>query len=189
MRTVQTLDRKGFPTDEDNQNLSTKNDSLDTYEPPVPEETVEDVEIVINTARTGFELASQHPSCDSFDHLLPLVEDLHPDKGVKHHRVEPIDANRMIEYRFSSKVQDERDNQLIYTLSNHHLPHCCINERRRFRFRPAIEKMGSRRVGCYNNVRKQAIQDIAQKVKRTQSKSGECIHDKVHPQQLYSREH
>ena len=61
MRTVQPLDRKGFPTDEDNQNLPTKNDSLDTYEPPVPEETVKDVEIVVNTTRTGFKLATVLP--------------------------------------------------------------------------------------------------------------------------------
>lgn len=48
---IERLYRESLSTDEDNQDLSANNDRLDTHKPPVAENTVQEVEIVIKAAR------------------------------------------------------------------------------------------------------------------------------------------
>lgn len=81
---IKRLDREGLSTDEDDQDLSANNDCLDTNKPLVAENTVQEVEVVIKAAR-AVHVSDKLPCGACLNHLLPLVENLHPNKRVKHH--------------------------------------------------------------------------------------------------------
>lgn len=55
--------------------------------------------------------------------MLVLVEYLHEDEGIEHHCLDMSTIPHW-EDGFAIKVQDESYSQLIYGLSNDHLPHC-----------------------------------------------------------------
>lgn len=67
--------------------------------------------------------------------LLVLIENLHPDEGVKNESFElSLFIMRVIKDVSSSKIENKRNNELIYGLADYHLPHYKRNERRGFWF-------------------------------------------------------
>ena len=69
------------------------------------------------------------------------------------------------QYPIASKIEDQSHGQLIYGLSDNHLPHVQCDQTRRSWIRFSIKNRWSRWV-------------------RGQGESGECVHDKVNPEQL-----
>lgn len=80
--------RKGRTANEDDQHLTSDDDELDADEPLVAPDALHDVEFVVDPTR------------------VVLVEDLHKDKGVEHHRLHVFGVPR--KDRLSGKVEHKR---------------------------------------------------------------------------------
>ena len=66
------MDRKGSPSNKDNHDLPSDNDKLNADEKVIPKHTFEDVQLIVKTP------------------IVVLIEDLHPNKGVKNHSLELV---------------------------------------------------------------------------------------------------
>ena len=120
LRTVYSGDRKGMATYENDQDLSTHDDELNSNEPPIAEHAFKNIETIVQAAR------------------VPLVEYLHPNKGIEHNRREYI---AFVAEVASCKVQDKRDGHLVNTLADDHFPHCEGDEWSGFGLGSAVQNM------------------------------------------------
>lgn len=105
LRSVQPGNREGLSTNKDDQDLTADDDKLNPQKPSVAEHAIEDVKSVVETTR------------------IPLVENLHPNKGVEHHRLVLSSVVQM------GEVQGKSHGKLIDTLSDDHFPHCQGDQR------------------------------------------------------------
>lgn len=106
LNTINVGNAEGATTDEDDGNLCTNHDAIDTNKEEVTLKTSKDVELVVKTT------------------IVEFVEDLHPDKCVEDHSIElelPIWA--ISENASTGKVEDECDDKLKDCLTDNHLPH------------------------------------------------------------------
>lgn len=106
---------KGSPSDEYDQDLASHHHGINRKEPVVPLYPLEDVELVVEAAAVEF------------------VEYLHPDKSVEDNGVElePFRVVFGIQVKdpTSCKIEGEAEPELVYGLTQYHLPHCGSEQR------------------------------------------------------------
>ena len=99
------------------------------------------------------------------------VEDLTEYEDIENHCVEFVMSLGFIgtdaKDDWSGKVENEDDDSLVNGLANYHLAHLESEQRCSLRIRPALQQAASRTVG-------------------SKGKGGECVHDNIDPEQLYS---
>jgi hypothetical protein len=95
--------------DEDNHNLTTHHETVNAQKPVVFKHAFKDIEVIVQSA------------------VVELVENLHPDKGIKDDGVElelllgvMKDTPKNL---FSSEIERQCHSQLIDCLANNHFPH------------------------------------------------------------------
>ncbi len=97
-------DAEGSTAEECNDDLTPDHDTVDPDEEPVPVQTSQDIEFVVQPA------------------VVELVEDLHPDEGVEDDRAADI-LWIVEEFLPRAEVQDQGYGELEDGLSDYHLPH------------------------------------------------------------------
>ena len=119
-------------TNKDNQRLTADHDEEDADEEQVTLDTLQNVELVVQTA------------------VVQRVEDLHPDEGVEDHGLQLCHLlfSAVTEDLRTRKVENKSNDELVNCLSNDHLPHVDRDKRRGLGIRLAVKDLACRRISC-----------------------------------------
>lgn len=88
-------DRESRTANKDDQYLPATHNAANPYEEPVLEQAFKDIELVIQTSIATHTLIAAMVPEEWVLNLLPLVEDLHPDKCIEHQGVDLLVASRV----------------------------------------------------------------------------------------------